>query len=279
MTVIICLAVLVTALLSIAVFNCNAFFCMAAAAAAAALCVLKLLFKRIKPISALLSLLTFALLICCCYIPSGKTAYGYKDYLGTYREYMKALDSLKDEKAEKLYAELTEKYGESDDMRYTEGLKNVVNGDTDEAERIAGSFENKSDIKYFLLREDIISAKYASDESKNQDMIRELRYLYEEALRVYPDWAYPNKKLGIILFTESDFAKAEFYLTKAYAYNDVPDGETLFFLGASYAERGLYEKSYECFDRAVKYDLDEKYQNNIVAYLQKSGWEASENET
>lgn len=279
MTVVICIAVIIAALLSMTFFHCNAFFCLVAAAAAAVICVLKFLFKKFKLIGAVLSLSAFVLVICCCYIPSAKTSYGFYDYTAKYGAYLKALDTAKDEKIEKAYTELSEKYGETDEMRYMEALKYIAKGETEEAESVAGSFENKSDMKYFLLRESLVAAKYSGREDADEDYIRELRYVYESALDVYPDWFYPNKKMGIILFRNSEFAKADFYLTKAIAYAPEPDGEMYFFLGASLAERGLYEKSYECFDKALNYELDEKYEKNIAAYLQKSGWEASENES
>ena len=273
MVTVLCGFVIAAALLSVLAFGGNVALSLLAAATAAGVAVFDWLLGRRKAWARVLAaVLGLALLGFCFYIPSAVSDYGYSDYLGMTEDYGNALlrrDEGAGEAAEALRAEIVDKYGDSDDLRYLEAVAALSKGELGEAERRVNSFEDKHSTVYYLLREDLlVYGDY--DESARQDRLREL---YLQAAADNPGWVYALQRAGGMLFDQGKYAQAAYYLTNALACAEIADPETLYFLGAALMEQGEYQKGAYYFQQAVDAGADEALLSGIAWYAKKAGIE------
>ena len=225
MIAVICFTVCVGAVLSALLFQGSWIFCIAAAVVSLAMLVVQcFLFKNSRLKGILMPMLTAALLIGCMFIPSRAADYGYFDHMKQLESLTSYLENEKSDKAAEKRTEIEEKYGEDDSLRYALAVDAIFKGNISDAETIVDSFSSRESAVYYLLWEEIIAAKYAS----NEELVKNLEPLYIEAADKYPEWEYMNKNAGCFLFDEREYAKACYYLTNAYVYADEPDGEVMY---------------------------------------------------
>lgn len=269
MITVICIAIFIFALLSALLFHSSLSLCFIIAGAAAIIAGVNILLRnKLKFIGALAGAACIVLIVFGIFVPSTHTSYGYYDYLGRYEEYTSAMLDENMVKAEMAQKYITEKYGENDMLRYSEGVLALAKGDVSSAESIADSFENKTGDLYFMLRESAIIQKCTSSEELRSNLIP----LYQEAVKYHPQWVYMLKNLGCFLFDNEEYAKASYYLLGAYTYSDEIDSEVLLYLGASLIEQGSYERGLTLLDETLEYDSSDEMKNAVLYYAQKAGF-------
>ncbi len=269
MAAVLYLTVFVTGLLSAFLFQGSKPLSLAASAAALVLFIAdRWLLKNRKGMKRLCGVLGVVLVCCCICIPSAPTDFGLMDYRKQYKAYAKLVDKNKHEAAEEVRAEIRSKYGETDDVRFMAAAEALICGETDAAKSLADSFSDKTAYLYFMLYEDIIQQKYEDTETRAD----ELRKLYVRAAKLHPEWGYVQKNAGVMLFLHEDYDQARYYLLSAMQNTDEPDGEILYYLGASLVEQGEYEKGMSLLGEALDYDLSETMKDNIYVYGIKAGW-------
>lgn len=274
MTLVLCAAILFTSLLAAFVFDGATTLCLMAAAAAAVLGGAWLLFlRRVKLLRGLSLAAAIVLAAICLYIPARATAYGARDYQARLEELTDRMEDEEYEEADELHAQIVEVYGETDAMRYLYGIRALAEEDASLADRCASSFEDRTSPLFYLLREGVFRKIY---ENNPQECILHLRWLYQEAADLYPDWSYMSRNAGILLFENGSYDVCRYYLLNAYFAGDEPDGKLLYYLGASHIETGNYDKGLALLNEALNFDLDDETVRNLLWYAEKAGWEAEE---
>ncbi len=272
MMTILCITICIMALLGAFTFHCSAWHCIFVAVISGILCIVRFFFFRKSKIKKILvPVLAFALLWFCVYIPQSPTEYGTDNYLQTFDRYVKAVEAGKDSQAEKLREELGEKYGETDDVRFMQAAAALDKGEIEEAEALSSSFENKKTMYYYMLQEEIIRGKYKENPDERS---QQLLLIYLEAAEAFPEWDYVLKNAGGILFDYGRYEEASYYLTAAYTYEEEPDGETIYYLGASLIELGMVDRGLYLLNEALTCDIDDTMKSHILWYAEKAGWEA-----
>lgn len=268
MIAVICAAALVISILSAAVFNCSLLFSIAASVVSAALLVVELfLFKGSRLKSVLVFAAAFVVMFVCVFTPPRATEYGLLDNDNLYEKYFDAVYNDKKDKADQYYTQLTEKYGESDETKYVRICSLVASGNIGEAESVVSSFSNQASPFYLMSQEDIINQKYASADEIGENLIQ----LYIESSDKNPDWYYPAKNAGGLLFDRGEYDKAEYYLSRAMLYCDEDDPEIYYYLGAALCEQGQYDRGLPLLNTAYELGADDKLLGNIAYYVELSG--------
>ncbi|MBR1898650.1 MAG: hypothetical protein IJ825_07215 [Oscillospiraceae bacterium] len=268
MIAVLCAVLFVLSVCAAVFFDCSWIFCLIAAAVSAVLFIIEVfLFRQSKIKHVLAGLAAVAGLCLCLFIPVRPTAYGLLDHTAMYEKYLDAAYGSKKDKADKALAELTEKYGEDDNTRFIRVCSLVASGDVGEAETVAAAFSNKASPFYLMAQEDIISKKYASAEEIAAQMLP----LYLEAADNNPDWDYPAKHAGGLLFDAGEYDRACYYLTRALLYSEDEDPELYFLLGAALCEQDQYEKGLPLLNRAYELGVDDETVGLIAYYVEQSG--------
>ncbi len=253
----------VSAVLAAFLFGCDMVMCLLAAAIAAAICLCRLfVFKKSKLMDFLGGVLSIGLVAFCTTVPAAHTSYGYYDYLDMAERYTDAVLEDDTDKAEELRAGIAEKYRETDDMRYITGLAMIARGDVSGASGVLNSFDDRKSEMYYSLGESVIAAECDNAE----DFSSRVMSLYREAAEMYPEWSYVLKRLGGLYYDRGEYEKACYYLLCAYKYAPEPDGETLYFLGASLMEEGQYEQGLAVLEQAREYDVSAEIESGIRYY-------------
>lgn len=264
------------AVISAVFFQCSLIMCVIAAASAALLFAVEVFlfkgaaFKRVvMPIGA-------AALICLCLmIPNRPTHYGYYDHAKMFAAYADAVNSGKAEKAETRKNEMVEKYGEDDGVRFVMAADAISKGNIGTAEQIVNSFSDKKSQEYYILQEEIITAKYVTAD----DLRDNLCPLYIEAADTFPEWTYVSKNAGGMLFDSGEYNKSAYYLTRALISSEEDDPMIYYYLGASLCEQGYYDKGLTMLDKALELGVDDEFKGYISWYAHQSGMEgAGDNE-
>jgi tetratricopeptide (TPR) repeat protein len=203
----------------------------------------------------------------CIYAPLRPTAYGMLDHTALYKNYLSAFVNGKKDKAEKSLGEISEKYGEDDDTRFMRVCTLVSSGDLAQAEEVANGFKNKANPDYLLSWEAILQQKYASAE----EIYENLMPYYLKAADEHPDWAYPARQAGGLLYDRGEYDKAAYYLTRAMLYSEEDDAEVYYYLGATLCEQDNYEKGLPLLNRAYELGVDDHLLGCIKYYVEQSG--------
>ena len=267
MTAIICIVIFVCSLLALLIFGCSVFLCIIALAASAALFAADtFLFKEAKLKRILMPVLTGVLIVFCLFIPVSPTGYGYYDYLDLLKSYSEAEAADKTDKANKRLAELTERYGETDDSLYVRALMAVERGAPDEAEELAGRFSDKTTEKYFTVMEKTLVKKHEFSD----DITDLLIDLYEKEAECIPDSIHANETLGMLLLDKKEYEKATYYLLKAYESYEEPNGQISYYLGVALIEQEQYSEGFELFRQAIDLGVDDESLADISYYIEQA---------
>ena len=180
---------------------------------------------------------------------------------------MNAAAADKTDRSGKALDALTEKYGEDDNTRYIRICQLVASGDIGTAEEVVSHFSNKASPFYLMAQEDIMTQKYGSAEALGENLID----LYIQSSNDNPDWGYPAKHAGGLLFDRGEYDKAAYYLTRAMLYGTEEDPEVYYYLGAALCEQEHYEKGLPLLNRAYELGADEALLCGIASYVERSG--------
>ncbi len=268
MTAVLCVIMFVISVLSAFLFNCSLLFSIAAALISAALFVVEVfLFKESKVKSAVIFIAVLFGICVCVYAPPRPTDHGVLDHAKIFEKYISAVASGKQDKTEEALTEITEKYGEDDYTRYIHIGSLVESGNISKAEELVSGFSNKHGQLYLMAWEEIINKKYVSEKEVGEALLP----LFIDAADYDPDWWYPAKNAGGLLYDRGEYSKAEYYLTRALTCAKEDDPELLYYLGATLCEQELYEKGIPLLNEAYDLGISEDYYGNIAYYVSRSG--------
>ncbi len=275
MIAVLCAVIFVISLISLIFFNCSILFSIISAVVSATLFVVEVFMFKGSKLKNIIVYLVLAIGLCICiYAPTRPTQYGSLDQTKMYQQYFDAATQNKSDKANKLYAEFVEKYGENDDVRYIQACSAIEKGNLGEAEEITESFSNKASPFYLMAKEAIILKKYASSEARTEALLP----LYINASDNNIDWEYPARHAGGLLFDKGEYAKACYYLSRALTYSEEDDPYLYYYMGAALCEQDLYDKGLPMLDRAYQLGIDESMNGYIAYYVQRSGKAVEQND-
>ena len=264
MAAILCIIMFICCLLGLLLFHCSPLLCIIGTAASAILFTFDLfLFKEAKFKRILTPILTCVLIALCLFIPISPTGYGYYDYLNMLENFGNAELSDKSDKAQKKLDELTERYGETDDVLYVLALKAIERSAPDEAESLAGKFSDKTTENYYTVMEQAIAKKHEYSEDLGDQLIT----LFEKAVNDNPNWKHANESLGMLLLDKKEYEKATYYLLKAYELSEKPDGKLSYYLGVALIEQGKNSEALALFEQATSIGVDDECLADIAWYV------------
>ena len=267
MTAVLLFVILVCCLMAGFFFQCSMLLCIIGFTASAALLAVQVfLFKESKLKRILMPIFCFVLLCFCMLIPIQPTGCGYYNYSGLLEDFANAQLSDKTDRSQEKLDEITQRYGETDDLKYIMALKAFDRNALDEAEKIADSFTDNRSENYYTIKERVIATKHEFSD----DLADMLIDLYEDAAEDNPDWTHALKSLGAVLMDEEKYEKATYYLLKAYETSEEPDGETAYYLGVALIEQGKFSEGFSLFEEAMDIGVDEDIQANIAWYIQQA---------
>ncbi|MBR6101151.1 MAG: hypothetical protein IKH78_03425 [Ruminococcus sp.] len=278
MTAVLDIAIFVFAVFAALLFGCPAGWCLLTALGAAVIFAVSVfILKNSRAVRAAAAVLSLGLLVLCLMIPSAASDYGHRDYAALTDEYISDLDKGEGKQAEKIRKEIVKKYGETDDVIYSEALKACGQGDLDTAEELASRLSSKKSADYFLLRETIVASRYAESEALPDRLLE----VYKEAADQDPHFVYMNKQAGILYFCRGDYERANYYLLNAVTYDEGDaDPEALMYLGGALTELGFNQKALNILEMARCSDPSDEIMANILWYAEKAGAkEVQANET
>ncbi|MBR4199817.1 MAG: hypothetical protein IKQ91_00890 [Oscillospiraceae bacterium] len=268
MIAVLCAAIFVMSVCAAVFFDTSLLFSGTAALVSAALFTVEVfLFKGSRLKSVLVFLAAAAGLCVCIYAPNRATDYGLLDHIEMYSEYVDAAADEKKEKSTKALDALIEKYGEDDNSRYIKICQLAASGDIGSAEEVVSHFSNKASPFYLSAQEIIMTQKYESAETLGEHLID----LYIQSSDDNPDWGYPAKHAGGLLFDRGKYDKAAYYLTRAMLYGTEDDPEVYYYLGAALCEQDNYEKGLPLLNKAYELGADDALLGGIAYYVERSG--------
>ena len=273
MVTVLCAFVCAAALLSALAFGGDTALSLLAAGAAVGIALLDFFLGRKKAWArCVLAVLGAGLLCFCFYIPTRASDYGYEDYLAKSADYMGALVREDAQGAEALRAEIVEKYGDSDDLRFLAANAALAAEDLEEAARITDSFQDQHSKICYVLREQLLLLREMDAGTKKDQLLE----LYLNAAADNPGWVYVLQNAGGMLFDRGRYAEASYYLLNALACGDGTDPVTLYYMGACLMEQGEYQKGLYYFRQAVDAGAEDEIIRGIAWYAEKAGIEVKQ---
>ena len=169
------------------------------------------------------------------------------------------------------------KYGEDDTLRFAKAQGELDSGNITDAQNTVSTFQNRHSRMYYTVSEQIIQEQFRTDD----ELSAKLLDLYIKASKDNPDWWYPAKNAGGLLYDQGNFNEAVYYLTRAYIYDEHPDGETAYYLGSCFMETGNTDEGVPLLIQALDFGVSETIESHISWYLhsvQSKGEEAEQHE-
>ena len=125
------------------------------------------------------------------------------------------------------------------------------------------AFENQHSQLYYKASEQLIQEEFRIEE----ELPERLLDLYIAACNDNPRWWYPAKNAGGLLYDQGKFNEAIYYLTRAYIYDEDPDGETAYYLGSCFMELGNTDDGFPLMVQALDLGVNETIESHISWYL------------
>lgn len=267
MTIALCAAVCLAGLCSALLLGGSTLLSLLAVLAAAGIAVLRLyLFKNNKIVKLVTPVASVALLVLCLFIPSRATAFGSADYSARLAAYEQAVFDEDGKKADALYRELTDIYGETDEMRYLRVMDALAKDEPGEARKLLDEFDDRRSVLYYSAAEPYTAVAYPEGEEGEAA----LRQLYKYAAGDNPEWFYAVRRAGIAYLTDGELEQAAYWLTRAYTETAGTDGEVCFFLGEALYGQGMTEQAMALFDEALDAGVDGQIKDEIADYRQEA---------
>lgn len=261
---ILCIIVFLGALLGMIFFQCSLSMGSVIAASALGLFIFGHFFLKPGKIKNILGVILSAGILCLCYyVPIRSGSYGTLDYQ---EQIGKLVDlqiggDIKD--AAEQYDLVTEKYGEDDYLLLVKVQSELNNGDFEAAQNTVSSFKNQHSQLFYTASEQLVKEQFRTDNELSEKLLS----LYINASKDNPRWWYPAKNAGGLLYDQGKFNEAIYYLTRAYLYDEHPDGETAYYLGSCFMELGNTEEGLPLMIQALDLGVNETIESHISWYL------------
>lgn len=275
---ILCIIVFLGALLGMIFFQCSLFMGGVVAAAAIGLFIFGHFVLKSGKLRKCLGVILSAGLLCLCYfVPIRSGAYGTLDYQEQVGKFFDLQIGGNSKGAAEQYELVAGKYGEDDTLRFAKAQGELDSGNITDAQNTVSTFQNQHSRMYYTVSEQIIQEQFRTDD----ELSAKLLDLYIKASKDNPDWWYPAKNAGGLLYDQGNFNEAVYYLTRAYIYDEHPDGETAYYLGSCFMETGNTDEGVPLLIQALDFGVSETIESHISWYLhsvQSKGEEAEQHE-
>lgn len=264
---ILCIIVFLGALTGMCFFQCSLLMGGITAAAALALFIAGRFVLRAEKFGKFrkcLSLCLSAGLLCLCYfVPVRTGSYGTLDYQKQIGKLVDLQIGGKSDEADEQYELMMKKYGEDDHLLFVKVQSQLDKGNLADAKETLAAFENQHSQLYYKASEQLIQDEFRIEE----ELPERLLDLYIAACNDNPRWWYPAKNAGGLLYDQGKFNEAIYYLTRAYIYDEDPDGETAYYLGSCFMELGNTDEGFPLMVQALDLGVNETIESHISWYL------------
>ena len=256
------IAIIVIFLLGMLVFGCSKVLCIIGMLLAGGSFAMRLLFsKRIpgKKLSIISAVGFAAVLIVSFMTGMNMTEGGLLRFDRQVAEIRSLIQKDKLEQAREEIMSLKKYYGDSDNVYILEAMAFIAESRYDDAIASLGNYSGKESAEYYSMMESVYLTEANPQQAEN------LRRLYFEAAKIYPEWTYMQKRAGMARLDSEEYAMAEYLLLRAYE-QEPDDYETAYCLGTACYGQKRMEEALEFFDEAVRLGADDEMLGHIAWY-------------